>query len=144
MTSSVQNGWVMPVKTRNSILPRPLVTLFSGLLTLLLIAAMASLSPATAQARGAKKKSAPRPAIEASEAAPDSPVLDAVSKFGAQSFDLLLLRPMGLVATAGGVAFFVLSSPLTAVSTATDFQTSWDIFIQAPWEFTTERPLGDL
>ena len=30
------------------------------------------------------------------------------------------------------------------LSTAVDLTTSWDIFVQAPMEYTIDRPLGDL
>ena len=134
----------MAARTRKRSLPRSLETVLVGGLALLLVATLAATCPAAAQARGAKKKSTPRPVSEEPSNGPESSRYSAVSKFGAQALDVILLRPMGAVATAGGVAFFVLSSPLTAVSTATDFQTSWDIFVQAPWDFTVERPLGDL
>ena len=135
----------MLLASRKATLPRPLVTMLSAAFALLLMTTVVSLCPADAEARGAKQRPPPRPETPISqEVSPGSPVADAVSQFGAQALDLLVLRPMGLIATAGGVGFFVLSSPLAAVSTATDFQTSWDIFVQAPWEFTTERPLGDL
>ena len=33
---------------------------------------------------------------------------------------------------------------LVLVSTVIDYSTSWDVMVMAPWEYTVERPLGDL
>ena len=66
------------------------------------------------------------------------------SKWGAQTVDILFLRPMGAVATLGGVAAFAVTTPFVMLSTAVDLTTSWDIFVQAPLEYTIDRSLGDL
>ena len=66
------------------------------------------------------------------------------SKWGAQTVDILFLRPMVAVATLGGVAAFAVTTPFVMLSTAVDLTTSWDIFVQAPLEYTIDRPLGDL
>lgn len=65
-------------------------------------------------------------------------------EWGAQTVDILFLRPMGAVATLGGVAAFAVTTPFVMLSTAVDLTTSWDIFVQAPLEYTIDRPLGDL
>ena len=62
-------------------------------------------------------------------------------EIGAGTFDLLVLRPLGAIASAAGFAFFVGSLPLVAPSW--EFATTWDAFVLAPVEYTFERPLGD-
>ncbi|MFP6563077.1 MAG: hypothetical protein VCC02_01650 [Myxococcota bacterium] len=56
----------------------------------------------------------------------------------------MFLRPMGALAVVGGFGAFVATSPLVGVSQAVDFQTSWDAMVVAPWEYTAQRPLGEL
>ena len=56
-------------------------------------------------------------------------------------FDILVLRPLGLAATVAGLPMFVASAPLLGPSG--EYLTSWDVFVQAPAEYTFTRPLGD-
>ena len=72
------------------------------------------------------------------------PASDSASEWGAWVFDAVFLRPMGAVAVVGGFGAFVVTSPLVGVSQAVDFQTSWDAMVVAPWEYTAQRPLGEL
>lgn len=61
--------------------------------------------------------------------------------------DLLLYRPIGLVATIVGTGVFVGLSPLTAfaqISPPHDaFEKTTDIFVVTPFEYTFNRPLGE-
>jgi hypothetical protein len=75
----------------------------------------------------------------ASAEAPDSQGTRA-SEVGAATLDVVLLRPIGCIATAFGFGFFVVSSPFVAPSR--DFSTSWDIFVQGPGDYTFQRPIG--
>lgn len=60
---------------------------------------------------------------------------------GAKTFDVVLLRPLGFLATAGGLACFAVASPFSAI--AQEIGTSWDIFVMGPADYTFMRPLGD-
>ena len=60
---------------------------------------------------------------------------------GEKTFDVLLLRPLGFVATVGGFACFTAALPFSAI--AQDIGTSWDIFVLGPADYTFLRPLGD-
>ena len=63
---------------------------------------------------------------------------------GDQIVDAVVLRPLGALALVGGAISFVVTSPLVLVSRVIDYRTSWDVMVVAPWEYTVERPLGDL
>ena len=60
---------------------------------------------------------------------------------GAQVLDVVLLRPLGAVATVAGFAFFVASLPIVAPTREIGW--TWDIFVLAPAEYTFVRSLGD-
>ena len=68
----------------------------------------------------------------------------AASTLGDQIVDAVVLRPLGALSLIGGAVFFVVTSPLVLVSQVIDYGTSWDVMVVAPWEYTVERPLGDL
>ena len=55
--------------------------------------------------------------------------------------DLVLVRPLGVVATLVGTAFFVVGLPFEAVTR--DFATPRQYLIDDPAHFTFNRPLGD-
>lgn len=54
--------------------------------------------------------------------------------------DILLVRPLGLVATLCGSVIFLVSSPFSAMGGNT--QEAWDALVVEPAEFTFNRPLG--
>ena len=55
--------------------------------------------------------------------------------------DLVVVRPLGIVATVIGTAGFVLALPFTVPSGSTgDTAREW---VVAPFEYTFNRPLGD-
>lgn len=101
-------------------------------------------------------ESAPMPVPEALAAPPEKTLDDKVgdvlddmggslAKVGAGAVDILILRPMGSVATAVGFGFFAVSSPLWGLavwSIPDGFSESWEIFVMAPVEYTFVRPLG--
>lgn len=60
---------------------------------------------------------------------------------GSQIFDVLLLRPLGALATLGGAVFFAISVPLVAPSKNIDV--TRDIFLFGPYDYTFKRPLGE-
>jgi hypothetical protein len=55
--------------------------------------------------------------------------------------DLVVVRPLGIVATVIGTAGFVLALPFTLPSGSTE-ETARE-WIAAPFEYTFNRPLGD-
>jgi hypothetical protein len=66
------------------------------------------------------------------------------------AFDLMILRPLNAVALALGAVFFCASAPF--VSLPTDGFSSWppdrlstayQVFVDAPYEYTVRRPLGE-
>lgn len=63
------------------------------------------------------------------------------------AIDIMALRPLGLVTTVIGSAFFIASSPLTALASIPEphdaFESSYKILILAPARYTFERPVGD-
>jgi len=60
---------------------------------------------------------------------------------GAMMFDLAVVRPVGIVATAIGCVFFVLSSPFSALGGNID--TDGQKLVKDPVAFTFKRPLGE-
>jgi len=58
----------------------------------------------------------------------------------AMGVDLLLARPIGLVATVGGTVLFLVSLPFSALGGNTD--EAWNKLVADPSAFTFHRPLG--
>ena len=76
-----------------------------------------------------------------------SPVLAAEEDYrrhepggAAMGFDLIVLRPLGIVATVGGVVLFVISSPFSALGGNID--EAADKLVSTPFKYTFTRPLG--
>lgn len=61
----------------------------------------------------------------------------------AMAADLLLVRPLGLVATVLGSGLFVLQLPLSLVQGEPPLEPARKLVV-APAEFTFSRPLGDM
>lgn len=59
----------------------------------------------------------------------------------------IIIRPMGVVASAAGVAFFVAGSPFTALASITEphdaFSHTFDAFVKTLYRLTFRCPLGD-
>jgi hypothetical protein len=62
---------------------------------------------------------------------------------GAMAFDLLIVRPVSLVAMVGGVALFVVDLPLSILQGEPPSAPA-DRFIVGPAKFTFQRPLGQM
>ena len=60
---------------------------------------------------------------------------------GAMMFDLAVVRPVGIVATAIGCVFFLVSSPFSALGGNID--TAGEKLVKDPVAFTFKRPLGE-
>ena len=101
---------------------------------------------ALAPAGGAEEPSSSetRPSSPPATAPIADPEAGGASKVGDQIVDAVVLRPLGALSLIGGAVFFVVTSPLVLVSQVIDYGTSWDVMVVAPWEYTVERPLGDL
>lgn len=61
----------------------------------------------------------------------------------AMAADLLIVRPLGLVATVLGTGLFVLQLPLSLVQGEPPLDPARKLVV-APAQFTFSRPLGDL
>lgn len=74
-------------------------------------------------------------------AAPD-PVIDRAPSAEAMTFDLFVMRPLGLVGTLAGTAVFIVTLPFDVLT--------WNVsdparrLVVEPAKFTFTRPLGDL
>ncbi len=60
---------------------------------------------------------------------------------GAMMFDLAVVRPVGIVATAVGCVFFVVSSPFSALGGNID--SASEKLVKDPVAYTFKRPLGE-
>ncbi|GBE03709.1 hypothetical protein BMS3Abin09_00627 [bacterium BMS3Abin09] len=56
--------------------------------------------------------------------------------------DTLLLRPLGIVSTVFGGAFFVVSLPFAAITSSVG--KSYELLVKDPFEYTFRRPLGQI
>lgn len=60
--------------------------------------------------------------------------------------DLVAVRPLGLVATVGGVAAWIVSLPFTALAagvSGNDFSNTTKQLVTEPARYTFRRPVGD-
>ena len=60
---------------------------------------------------------------------------------GEMIYDAIIVRPIGLIATAVGSVFFVLSLPFSAAGGNVD--TASEELVKKPARFTFKRPLGE-
>ena len=60
---------------------------------------------------------------------------------GAMMFDLAVVRPVGIVATAVGCVFFIVSSPFSALGGNID--SAGEKLVKDPVAYTFKRPLGE-
>jgi hypothetical protein len=56
-------------------------------------------------------------------------------------FDLAVVRPVGIVATAVGCVFFVVSSPFSALGG--NINSAGEKLVKDPVAYTFKRPLGE-
>ena len=59
------------------------------------------------------------------------------------AFDILVLRPLGLVSSAVGATFFLPVVLISIPNGPAGREEAWDRLISAPLQLTFERPLGD-
>ncbi len=60
---------------------------------------------------------------------------------GAMMFDVAVIRPVGIVATAVGCVFFVVSSPFAALGG--NIHAAGEKLVKSPGAYTFNRPLGE-
>lgn len=60
---------------------------------------------------------------------------------GKMTADILLLRPVGFVATVAGSAIFIISLPFSALGG--NHEEAFEKLVKKPAKYTFERPLGD-
>ena len=60
---------------------------------------------------------------------------------GAMIYDTIVVRPVGIVATAVGSVFWLVSLPFSALSDSTDMATKK--LVKEPATYTFRRPLGE-
>ncbi len=58
--------------------------------------------------------------------------------------DLLVVRPLGVVATCVGLGLFVPAALLSLAGYPDSVEEAWELFVLVPAENVYERPLGDL
>jgi hypothetical protein len=56
--------------------------------------------------------------------------------------DALILRPLGLVATAAGSVLFLVAAPIVAITRPTDIRKPFNTLVMLPARFTFVDPLG--
>jgi hypothetical protein len=59
-----------------------------------------------------------------------------------KTFDLMIMRPVGLGAIAIGTALFVPYAPIALLTSPSDLDEPWNTFVVRPTTFTFGRPLG--
>lgn len=62
---------------------------------------------------------------------------------GAMAFDLVVVRPLGLVATVLGTGLFVLQLPLSLIQGVPPMDPAQRLIVE-PAQFTFQRPLGQI
>ena len=60
---------------------------------------------------------------------------------GAMIYDMVVVRPIGLAATAIGAVFWLVSSPFSA--SGDNFDTATEKLVKEPAVYTFKRPLGE-
>ena len=60
---------------------------------------------------------------------------------GAMTYDLVVVRPIGIIATLAGTVIFVVSLPFSLLGDNVD--TASEKLVKAPARFTFKRPLGE-
>ena len=60
---------------------------------------------------------------------------------GAMMYDLVVVRPVGIVATALGAVFFIVSSPFSALGG--NIESASEKLVKDPVAYTFKRPLGE-
>ena len=81
------------------------------------------------------------PAAALEPAEPATPWYATAEKIAAGTFDVLLLRPLGVISTVGGFTCYAITLPFSAING--DIKTPWEMFVMESVDWTFRRPLGD-
>jgi hypothetical protein len=81
------------------------------------------------------------PAVAIEPVEPATPWHVKAGNIAAGTFDVLLLRPLGFIATVGGFTCYAIALPFSAINS--DIKTPWDMFVMEPADWTFRRPLGE-
>jgi hypothetical protein len=77
-------------------------------------------------------------------AEPRSPSLSArLSRGAAVGFDVLIVRPLGFVATTVGAALFIPAVVVTAPNGRDSIESALELFVIVPAKYVFRRPLGE-
>lgn len=75
--------------------------------------------------------------------AQDREGIDDTPSGGAMAVDLLIIRPVSLVATVAGVGLFILNLPLSIIQGEPPIDAAQKLIV-GPARYTFERPLGEM
>jgi len=79
--------------------------------------------------------------LSAAPASAEEPGSSTWSGWPAQTYDVLVLRPLGLVRLITGASFFVLGAPIVApFGYVGEIR---ELYVEEPFELTFRRPLGE-
>lgn len=92
------------------------------------------LSPGPIRAEDPQRESSERGVFKAEQ----------LSDGAAVVVDLLVVRPLGAVATCVGLGLFVPAALLSLASFPDGVEEAWELFVTIPAKNVYERPLGDL
>jgi len=63
--------------------------------------------------------------------------------YASATFDVLILRPLGVVASVIGAGLFIPSALITAPNGLDSVEEAWRMFVITPAEHVYMRPIGD-
>ena len=66
-----------------------------------------------------------------------------VAFYASATFDVLILRPLGVAASVVGAGLFVPAAIVTAPNGLDSIQETWRLFVVTPAEHVYTRPIGD-
>jgi len=109
-----------------------------------LIAGLLLPAPLRAQAPApADPQPTSTPAAELDAGSPGPGLANQLAGGFAIGFDLVVLRPLGVVATVVGAALFVPVAAISAAGGREALEEAYDLFIAVPAKSVYQRPLGD-
>jgi hypothetical protein len=71
------------------------------------------------------------------------PVETGYAEYAAAGFDVVIVRPLGLVALAIGAVVFVPAAVITAPNGKDSLRAALEVFVTGPAHHVFQRPLGD-
>ena len=80
--------------------------------------------------------------IGTAQAAENDAIVDTAPSAGAMAADLLVVRPVSLVAAVLGTGLFIVQLPLSAIQG--EIRDPARKLVADPWRYTFTRPLGEI